>query len=145
MKAPSLKGCSGKECLRIYRSFTEKIMKDRSMEELSELREAMYQRAFAVGRILGHLPGINTPEDKNRLARFLYRNIGIRIESRLPEELCVRRCAFARVYTPQMCYCMSGMDEGILCGIFGGGSLLFSGRLTEGCPSCLAGIIREEE
>lgn len=144
-KAPSLKGCSGKESLRIYRAFTQEIMKSRSEKELPALREVMYARAFTAGKMLGRLPGIRTDEARNRLARLLYRNIGIRLESRLPEEMCVKRCAFAGVYSPRMCYVMSGLDEGILCGIFGGESLRFDRRLTEGAPVCHARIYREGE
>ena len=55
----------------------------------------------------------------------------------------VPRCSFSAHYTPQMCYVMSGLDAGIICGIFGGGSLKFYRRLTEGYPACSAVFCRE--
>ena len=47
-------------------------------------------------------------------------------------------CSFAAAYTPLICHVMSGLDAGIICGIFGGGRLVFDYRLTEGRCACRA-------
>ncbi len=137
-KAPHPDGWSRKACLKQYRAYTRDLIKDMSEGERRLFRQAMYDRAFRVGRLMGRLPGMKRDARKVRLIRWLYRNIGIRIEWQMPGEIRVPRCAFSRVYTPEMCHVMSGMDAGIICGIFGGGTLTFEDRLTEGCPACRA-------
>ena len=108
----------------------------------STLRRNMYDRAFVVGRFLGRLPGRKSDAAKTRLIRWLYRNIDISIVGDMPGEISVPRCAFSDRYTPETCYVMSGMDAGIICGIFGGGEFGFRHRLTEGCPACKAAYRR---
>lgn len=129
---------SKKSCLRTYQLYTKSCLENTSNEELPALRKAMYKKAFTVGRLLGKLPGITNDTAKTHLIKLLYRNIGIRIMGSLPGEIRIPRCSFSHFYTPQMCAVMSGMDAGIICGIFGGGTLTFNRRLTEGCPACMA-------
>ncbi len=138
VKAPSLRGLSRKSCLQQYQRYTVSCLKNRSGEELSALRKAMYKKAFPVGKMLGNLPGLSNDAAKTHLIKLLYRNIGIRIMGSLPGEIRIPRCSFSHFYTPQMCAVMSGMDAGIICGLFGGGSLTFSERITQGCPACKA-------
>lgn len=137
-EAPSLKGLSGKSCLQAYQLYTKRCLENRSGAELPALRKAMYTKAYAVGRLLGKLPGISNDAARTRLIKQLYLNIEIRIEGDLPGEICIPRCSFSHFYTPRMCAVMSGMDAGIICGICGGGKLTFSRRLTEGFPACKA-------
>jgi len=144
VQAPSLRGLSRKSCLQEYQRYTVSCLENRSGKELSAMRKAMYNKAFTVGKILGSLPGLSNDAAKTRLIKLLYRNIGIRITGSLPGEIRIPRCSFSRFYTPQMCAVMSGMDAGIICGIFGGGTLTFSERLTEGCPVCRAVYKRKE-
>lgn len=136
--APSMRGCNAAQRLVRYRTFTTGLFAGRTSDELSQLRDAMYQHAFRAGRALAHLPGHGTDIRKRQLVVQLYRTIGITIEGDLPGTIRIPRCSFASAYTPQMCHVMSGMDAGIICGIFGGGTLKFQQRLTEGCAVCLA-------
>ncbi|MBQ9033782.1 MAG: hypothetical protein IJ107_03850 [Lachnospiraceae bacterium] len=139
-KGVSVLPCRGtkKACLREYQRYTVSCLQNRSGQELAALRKAMYRKAFAAGRMLGKLPGMTNDAARTRLIRLLYRNIDIEIVGTMPGEITIPRCSFSRCYTPQMCAVMSGMDAGIICGIFGGGSLTFTRRLTEGCPACQA-------
>lgn len=166
-KAPSIRGMTGRESLAIYQTFTAEILAGPDTAELRACRRAMYQKAWRTGRMLALLPGLRQDAAKKRLIRLLYRNIGIILEdqslsspgtnsrSRLrgvklsgPDyekqadqevwNIHIPRCSFSRCYTPRTCYVMSGFDAGIICGIFGGGSLRFSRRITEGHPSCKA-------
>ncbi|MBQ8052836.1 MAG: hypothetical protein IJ198_03370 [Lachnospiraceae bacterium] len=139
-KGFSILPCRGtrKACLREYQRYTVSCLQNRSGKELALLRKAMYRKAFAAGRMLGKLPGMTNDAARTRLIRLLYKNIDIQIVGSMPGEITIPRCSFSRCYTPQMCAVMSGMDAGIICGIFGGGSLTFTRRLTEGCPACQA-------
>ena len=164
---PPLRGMNARESLVLYQTFTAEILARSGREELLAYRKAMYPKAFRTGRMLALLPGLRQDAAKKRLIRLLYRNIGIILEdqslsspgtnsrSRLrgvklsgPDyekqadqevwNIHIPRCSFSRCYTPRTCYVMSGFDAGIICGIFGGGSLRFSRRITEGHPSCKA-------
>lgn len=137
-RVPPLQGLTRKACLKQYQLYTKTLLEGMDEGEQTALRGAMYDRAFAMGSLLGRLPGMRRDEGKMWLIRLLYRNIGIEIKGQMPGEIHVPRCAFSRYYTPGMCHVMSGMDAGIICGIFGGGILTFDRRLTEGCPACRA-------
>ncbi len=119
--------------LERYAAFTKEAMAFGDVDP-----EKIYQRSFQVGSRLRELLRLRTPQAKQRLVAWLYRNIGIAVEVRLPEVFLVKGCYFSRVYTPAECAVMSAMDSGIVAGIWGGGQLVFSERLTEGCGRCLA-------
>lgn len=137
-KAPPLGRCQPEEMLIRYQTFTAEVLNRHTEEEWDGLRRRMYRNAYLASRFLAHLPGLHGNESKGRLVFLLYRNIGITLEGNLPGTLRVPRCSFQRVYTPHNCYVMSGMDAGLICGIFGGGSLTFRQRLTEGHKECQA-------
>jgi hypothetical protein len=53
-------------------------------------------------------------------------------------DVMVVRCAFARVYGPDVCRLMSSMDSGLIAGLTDAGGLHFTGRITEGASACRA-------
>ena len=188
-KAPSLAGLNAKESRVLYRYYPARVLAGYKTEELCEIRRKMYRRAYRIGKLLGHLPGLRDREQKQRLITLLYQNIAIdflfedqdresceaarrdRWENTCKEndggtckdtcedtckDICgstcedtckdsggdtyvrIPFCAFSAVFTPRICHVMSGLDEGIICGILGRGSLDFKKRITEGYESCCA-------
>ncbi|MBR1812287.1 MAG: hypothetical protein IJ773_00525 [Lachnospiraceae bacterium] len=135
---PSLLGTTAAEALALYRDYTAASLKNHPKEEQTVLRESLHTRAFRLGRMLSRLPGLQKEGAKKRLVFLLYRNIAITLEGDLPGNLTVPACSFASAYTPEVCFVMSGLDAGVIEGIFGGGTLSFSKRLTEGAPACHA-------
>jgi hypothetical protein len=74
-----------------------------------------------------------------RALRLIYRAIGIDLDTDLAAgEVTVRRCAFSGVYTPEVCAFVSALDAGIVHGISGNVTAVFTHRLTEGAPNCRA-------
>jgi hypothetical protein len=77
-----------------------------------------------------------------RAARVIYRLLGIDFRGRADGTIVIRRCGFSRVYSPRACELVSGLDEGLLAGLAGGGGgrgrLVFASRITEGCARCEA-------
>ena len=98
----------------------------------------IYREAYRTGEQVRRLTGFTEKEDLERLVFYLYRNIGILMDGRLPGEVTVSSCFFSRFYTPEQCALMSYMDSGIIAGILGGGKLEFTERITEGCGGCKA-------
>ena len=100
--------------------------------------ERLYREACKVGSALRTLTGFQDRTDLQRLVFYLYRNIRIRMEGTLPGPVRISACYFSTLYTPSMCALMSSADSGIIAGLFGGGSLTFTERITEGCDGCRA-------
>ncbi len=119
--------------LREYASFTKSCM-----ESGRDGEKNLFKEAYAVGRMIRKITGFTENEDLGRLIFLLYRNIGITIRGKLPGDIVIPRCYFSRYYTPRQCQVMSNVDAGIIAGIFGGGNLVFTERITEGCRSCRA-------
>ncbi len=144
-KAPSMHGMDSGERLKLFRRFTLDAVKTCRKEALPSLRKEMYRRAFRIGRCLSFLPGLGDWKNRKRLIAVLYRNIGIQVRNAGDESrkkgtwhIGIPYCSFSSEYTPGICYVMSGMDAGIICGLLGGGKLVFTQRITEGCPYCTA-------
>lgn len=97
------------------------------------LRELAFELGTKVRRAL-------RPSDRRlpSLIRLLYSSIGIDVECTVPGSFTFRRCYFSERYTPELCDFMSAFDDGFVSGLCGGGSLVFSARIPEGCPCCLA-------
>ncbi len=121
------------EALDIYADYTVKCM---THIRVSPLR--LYQGAYRLGERIRRLTGFTKQEDLQRLVFYLYRNIQISMCGSLPGEIYVPACRFSSVYTPKQCSLMSNVDRGIIAGLYGGGRLQFTGRLTEGCDQCRA-------
>jgi choline dehydrogenase-like flavoprotein len=68
----------------------------------------------------------------------LYRGLGIDLKGSADGQIIIRRCFFARFYTPRVCALVSALDQGLMAGLAGGGELDFTQRLTEGACCCRA-------
>ena len=100
--------------------------------------DRLFREAYRTGRSLRILTGFRENEDLQRLVFYLYRNIRIRMKGTLPGSVRVSTCYFSLLYSPPMCALMSQADSGIVSGLFGGGTLAFTERITEGCGECWA-------
>lgn len=122
-----------KRALREYAAFTV-----RCMESGKEGAEKLYPYAYALGKRIRRVTGFKQQEDLWQLVFWLYRNIGIDMRGKLPGELIIPNCYFSRYYTPVQCALMSHVDTGVIAGLYGGGKLVFTERITEGCGRCKA-------
>ena len=121
------------EALREYAEFTVDCMRRGGAKP-----ENLYREAFDLGERLRRLTGFTDAEDMERLIFYLYRNLQISMSGHLPGEITIRTCYFSGFYTPEQCALMSYADSGIISGLFGGGTLTFTGRITEGHKTCAA-------
>ncbi len=119
--------------LRAYAEYTVRCINEGTRD-----RRRIYLTAREFGRRLRAVTGLKDPKDAKRLVFYLYRQIGITMEGCLPGEITIPACYFSRFYTPAQCSVMSCMDRGIVSGICGGGKLIFTGRITQGCDCCHA-------
>ena len=106
-------------------------------------RRRVYQSALRLGRKIRRITGFRRQEDLERLVFYLYGNIGIKMKGHLPGEILIPSCYFSNIYSPAQCRVMSLMDWGVISGICGGGKLVFTERLTQGCGRCLACLAKE--
>ena len=106
------------------------------LESIPQAAEDLHGLGF--GRRIGAMLGVRSRKDAMRAARLLYRFLGIDFLGADSGEIIIRRCSFSEHYTPETCALMSGLDEGVLAGLAGGGRLTFQARLTEGRDSCRA-------
>lgn len=136
----SVAGLPADEALRTYAAFTAA-----SMAETEADPRRLYDRAFRLGRRLRRLTGLKDPADLQRLVFWLYRNLGITLQGCLPGKITVPACYFSGFYSPAQCALMSHVDAGIISGLFGGGTLRFTERLTEGRGRCRACFGKEGE
>lgn len=96
----------------------------------------LHARALRLGRLLRRCLTHRDDEALTSLTFLLYRNIGIQMEGHFPGQVTISRCHFCRHYSPQICSLASLMDDGVICGLFGGERLVFHQRITEGHPCC---------
>ncbi len=129
----SLKRLPAGRALKAYAAFTEKCM-----ETCEADPERIWKEAYRTGALVRKYTGFTERKDLERLVFYLYKNIGITMSGRIPGEITVSGCYFSRFYTPEQCALMSVVDSGVIAGIFGGGELVFTGRITEGCGRCTA-------
>ena len=132
-------GMSPEKALREYARFTRSCVE---LDDADPVR--LFDEAYKAGERIRRLTGFRDREDLTRLVFFLYKNIYIDMTGTLPGEITVSDCYFGLSYTPKECGIMSNVDSGIISGIFGGGRLEFTERITEGCGRCLA-CFREDE
>ena len=125
--------------LEEYAIFTENAMR---LSDADPHR--LYQEAYVLGSRIRRITGFTDHGDLQRLIFFLYRNIGIHMDGRIPGEVVVSSCYFSQFYTPGQCALMSFMDSGIIAGLWGGGDLIFTGQITEGCGNCTAVFRRND-
>ncbi len=73
-----------------------------------------------------------------RAARILYGALQVDFEGSPGGAIVVRSCRFSRHYAPATCELIAALDEGLLAGLGGGGTLRFSDRITAGAGCCVA-------
>lgn len=102
------------------------------------LREDMRDTARTLRRVLG----VRNDEEAWEVVHTLYGAIGIEMDAKGRPEggycVCMHRCYFSGAYGPAVCAFMSSMDEGLMAGLVGEGSLAFSSRITQGADACQA-------
>jgi hypothetical protein len=137
---PDLRGCSADAMLATYARFTDELARV-ALDE-PDRRPLVERRLHAnmerLGRRARRVLGLRTTSEALDVARRLYRLIGIDLTSDDHGHVVVRRCAFATVYSHDVCSVMSAADAGLLAGLTGGRELAFSARLTSGASACLA-------
>lgn len=125
----------GDKALREYAFFTMDCMAHGADKEA---RRRLFREAYRVGDLIRRITGFHEQEDLEDLIFWLYSNIKIDMDGHLPGKICVSGCYFSQFYSPEQCAVMSSLDSGIIAGIFGGGRLIFTERITEGCGACRA-------
>lgn len=130
------------EALAAYAACTRDWMQHTD-KPLSALHSDMHRASLRKGRLLRHLTFFLNDADRTRLVFALYKGIGIHMRGTLPGTLQVTSCFFSSYYTSGMCALISAMDDGIVSGIMGGGQLVFTQRITEGCGCCQAHLTKE--
>jgi hypothetical protein len=90
------------------------------------------------GRRIGGDLRLRSRSDAMRAGRLLYGFLRTDFRGTAEGEIIIRRCHFNGFYAPSTCNLMSALDEGILRGLAGGGTLTFVSRLTEGSGACRA-------
>lgn len=144
--APVLDGASGGERLAAYARFTRREA-ERAFHDgrdLDVLRARLRAEALALGQRMRRLLGVKGVAETMAAARTLYRMIDIDLSGTPQGDITVRRCFFSDYYTPDVCRLISAIDEGVLAGLAGGGTLEFGQRITEGHDRCLARFTQEE-
>jgi hypothetical protein len=141
--APHVDRLDRRELLDRYASFTsgraEQVL-GRGDGDLDAVRSRMWTNAYRLGESFRLRLGIRTQDEAFRAARVAYRMIGIDLRVDRCGDVVVDRCAFAARYSPPVCALMSSLDAGLIAGLTRGGRLVFSERITEGNPRCLARI-----
>ncbi len=141
VEIPSLRGLSPDDALMVYREFTAACM-EMALED-KRLTSVFRPRLGTEARRLGRAVRMLVPFPRSNafaVARYFYRGIGIGLHVQDDGALRFCPCLFAERYTPADCWFMSAFDEGFLQGLLGHeySSLVFSRRLTEGAPHCIA-------
>lgn len=130
---------SDKKALKAYADYTTNCEPESAAD-----RRRVFQSAYDLGRKIRKITGFSEAADRERLISYLYSNIGIEVTGHLPGEIIIPSCYFSRVYSPEQCRTMSLMDWGIIAGICGGGKLVFTERITQGCGRCRAHLTEKE-
>ncbi len=132
-------GLPSAQSLDIFAAFTSEQLEKSSNEQ----RQKLHHKAFKLGTMLRRCLIRRDNETLTSMVFLLYSNIGIQMEGHFPEEVMVRCCHFSRHYSPQICSIASLMDSGVIGGLFGGGRLGFSERITEGKLRCRCKMLED--
>jgi len=137
---PPLQVRSAKGLLAEYALFTREKAEAalEGGEDLQALERRLFAAALAIGSDYRLRLGLRSFRDAMAAARLIYGGLGIDFRGGQSKEVEVRRCAFAAVYTPQVCALISALDRGLVAGLTRGGELEFRQRLTEGASACRA-------
>ncbi len=138
-EAPPVAGLSYEDRLRSFAQFTRSEAERRMQsQEIGNVKKRLFDGAFQLGeeyRTRFHLRNI---EDTIRMARVIYRLLGIDLRGNGEGDVTVSRCLFSAYYPAEVCRIISSLDEGLMAGLSGGGRLGFSARITDGSKSCHA-------
>jgi hypothetical protein len=140
---PRTRGARGR--LLEYATFTRSRAEEalRRGDDLAALDRRLHRAAYGLGASYRHRLGVRSISGAMAAARLIYRNLGIDFRGSPDGEVIIRRCGFARTYTPQVCRLISALDRGLMAGLACGGELQFHQRITEGadsCRACLEGV-----
>jgi hypothetical protein len=126
--------------LREYALFTRNSAEEAlgAGGDLQALDSRLFAAALALGGSYRLRLKVRGTKDAMAAARLIYRGLGIDFRGSTDGSVVVRRCAFAKFYTPRVCALISALDRGLLAGLAGGGVLEFRQRITEGADSCRA-------
>jgi hypothetical protein len=135
---PRTRGTSGRllEYARFTRAQAEEALQ--RGEDLAALDRRLHRAAYGLGASYRLQLGVRSISGAMAAARLIYRNLGIDFQGSPDGEVIIRRCGFARTYTPQVCRLISALDRGLMAGLARGGELRFRQRITEGADSCRA-------
>lgn len=137
---PDLEGLSFDQCLRSYADFTRNEAEKAIIEgNESEVKNGLYQGAFAIATNFKSTFHIKGRKDVIRLAKLIYKILKIDFESDQNGVVHIKRCYFSKYYTSQVCRIISSLDEGLLEGL-SGGKFKFLHRITEGKECCIASL-----
>ena len=126
------------KALRLYAQYTKELLLNHHIGDDESLQCRMRTEAYKLGRLLRRVTGLRNRSNLKRLVFILYKNIGIEMSGDIPGNIYVSRCYFSDFYDSKMCKVISGLDGGIISGLYGGGKLVFTERITEGCVCCKA-------
>ena len=137
---PPLDHLSYEQLLEKYAVFTRTETEKRlqSGDGVPEIEHALYQHAYNLGSKLRKQLSLKKKKDVLAVVSVLYRAIGIDFRWNDAGSIEIHSCYFSRFYSEAACRIISSMDEGIIAGLSGGGTLSFSERITEGQPLCKA-------
>jgi hypothetical protein len=135
---PRTRGTSGGllEYARFTRAQAEEALE--RGEDLAALDRRLHRAAYGLGASYRLKLGVRSISGAMAAARLIYRNLGIDFQGSPDGDVIIRRCGFARTYTPQVCRLISALDRGLMAGLARGGELRFRQRITEGADSCRA-------
>ncbi|MGZ7065153.1 MAG: hypothetical protein ACXVI6_02225 [Candidatus Aminicenantales bacterium] len=133
-------GASGDPSLESYAVFTRRLVENAIARgsDMAAVRSALRREALAFGERVRRQFSVRSPEDALRLLEFAYRSIGIALDADAEGRMTVSRCFFSRYYAPETCRVVAALDEGLMAGILGEGTLEFQERITEGHSHCRA-------
>ena len=135
---PRTRGPGGR--LLEYTCFTRAQAEEalRRGEDLVALDRRLHRAAYGLGASYRVQLGVRSISGAMAAARLIYWNLGVDFQGSPDGEVVIRRCGFARYYTPQVCALISALDRGLMAGLAHGGDLQFRQRITEGAASCRA-------
>jgi hypothetical protein len=142
--APEWTGGSFDARLKDYARFTAQqagrlvTAEDDSATEAA--RERLRVGATRLGASLRRVLGVRRADEAFAVFKLIYHQIGIEVDGGPSGGLTVGRCFFADYYDGRVCTVVEALDQGLVAGLFGGASLAFFERLTEGRPCCRASI-----
>ncbi len=144
---PRLARLSLPGCLQAYARFTReqaaRSLKDKG--DAAGAKSRLYSQARQLGSAVRRWFHPASLMEVMLLGQVLYRAIGVDLKGDEAGRILVTRCTYSQYYSPAVCDLISALDDGVWAGLAGGGRLVFSQRITEGCPYCTARLLFNEE